>query len=96
MDSVIWENSKRSFPFNISLELIIGVSFGVPLFLVFYLLDFRNEYIFDVILKTLVLAVLGFFTANTLIPQFKKNLEDKGLFGKDLNKAGNREDKPAV
>lgn len=68
MDSVIWEKSKRGFPFNIPLEVIIGVSFGAPLVLSFYLLDFTNQYIFDVLLKTIALAVLGFVAANSLIP----------------------------
>jgi hypothetical protein len=96
MDAEIWNKSKRGFPFNIPLELIVGVSFGTPLFLAFYLLDFKNQFIFDVLLKTLVLAGLGFIAANSLIPQFKSDLERKGLFGKDLNKAGNRDDKPPV
>lgn len=96
MDAETWENSKRGFPFNIKLEYIVFVSFGVPLALSFCLLDFSNQHIFDVVLKTLILALIGFITAVKLIPQFKENMELKGLFGKDLNKSGKREDKPAV
>jgi hypothetical protein len=31
MDAVIWQNSKRGFPFNISLNVIVAIALGVPL-----------------------------------------------------------------
>ena len=96
MDAAMWAKSKRGFPFNLPLALIVGVTLGGPLLLSFCFLDFSNKHVFDVVLKTLALGALGFVAANSLIPQFKGDLERKGLFGRDLNKAGRQEDKPKV
>ena len=45
---------------------------------------------------TLAISVVAYFVTDRMIYQFKESLEKNGLFGKDLNKAGAKEDKPAV
>lgn len=45
---------------------------------------------------TTVISVFAFYTAENLIVRFKDTLAAKGLFGKDLNKAGDRETKEKV
>jgi hypothetical protein len=42
------------------------------------------------------MSVAAFFISDKMIEQFKGSLEKNGLFGKDLNKAGQRESKPPV
>lgn len=42
MDEKIWEASKRGFPFNIPLRVIVMICLGVPLILASALISFTN------------------------------------------------------
>jgi hypothetical protein len=44
----------------------------------------------------LALSTAAYFISDRMIDQFKESLEKNGLFGKDLNKAGQRDTKPPV
>lgn len=96
MDAEIWKKSKRGFPFNIPLNLILGTAIGAPVLASLYAFDFSNQYLWKVYIFTLVMSVIAFFVTDKAIEQFKESLEKNGLFGKDLNKAGLRENKPPV
>ena len=96
MDATIWQASKRGFPFNCPLWSIVATAFGGPLLLTLAAFDTNNPYLWTVYLKTLAISVVAFFLTDRLITQFKGALEKNGLSGRDLNKAGKREDKPAV
>lgn len=50
----------------------------------------------QVLLITLAISIVAFFLSQHLIDRFKDTLCSKGLFGKDLNKAGERETKEKV
>ena len=42
------------------------------------------------------ISIVGFYLCDKLIDLFKESLEKKGLFGRDLNKAGVQKDKKPV
>lgn len=96
MDEGIWNESKRGFPFNISLNTIIFIGLGLPVGLTFILIDFKNNSFWKLFLLTFAISIIAYYVADSLITQFKDSLSKNGLSGKDLNKAGKREDKPAV
>ena len=96
MDEKIWHKAQRGFPFNIPLWLIISVSLGTPLLMAVVLIEKENKQLWTTNLITIAVSVLSYFLTDRLILQFKKSLEDNGLFGIDLNKFGKREDKPKV
>lgn len=96
MDADIWKKSKRGFPFNIPLSFIVFVALGVPLGATLYAFDFSNTYLWKAYIFTLLMSVVAYFITDKAIEQFKESLEKNGLFGKDLNKAGERDKKPPV
>ena len=96
MNPQLWKKSQRGFPFNIPLNGIILACLLIPFALTMVLFDPANHYLWKVYLFTLALSVLGYIVAEKAIDQFKESLEKAGLFGKDLNKAGVKEDKPRV
>lgn len=71
-------------------------SLGIPLSLTLVAFDHENKYLWTLYLKTLLISIIAYVVTDKLIVQFKDSLEKNGLFGKDLNKAGAKEDKPAV
>ena len=96
MDEKVWSDSKRGFPFNIPLQLIVFSALLTPCGLAVALIDFKDTHLRDVFGITLILSLIGYYAASKAIDSFKDNLRDKNLFGIDLNKAGKREDKPKV
>lgn len=96
MDADVWINSKRGFPFNISLTIIATITLCVPLVVSFVTFQNQSWNLMKLNLNTIAISLFAFFVTDRLIDQFKGSLEKKGLFGKDLNKAGARESKPAV
>jgi hypothetical protein len=99
MDPEIWKQSQRkNFPFNISLSNVIFLSLAAPLTM--FVSPFGKDYIsFDttkILLITSLISVFAYHVSNHLITTFKDTLCAKGLFGKDLNKAGERETKEKV
>ena len=97
MDTDIWIASKRGFPFNINLLNIVVTSLFTPIAIAQFTFPFLNvPQLSKLMYITIVMSLLAFFVTNSLIGQFKDTLANKGLFGKDLNKAGNRDDKPKV
>lgn len=96
MDEEIWAKSKRGFPFNIPLKAIVTFALGLPILLSFMYFNFENKYYWKVYIFTLFISMVAYVVTDKAIEQFKESLEKNGLFGKDLNKAGQRETKPAV
>ena len=88
MDAAIWEASKRGFPFNIPFQWIVLFAIGVPIGMSIYLFDTNNTYLWKCYLLSLAMSIPAYFISEKAIGQFMSSLEDNGLFGKDLNKAG--------
>jgi hypothetical protein len=96
MDPIIWKNSQRGFPFNISLRTIVILSLVTPVVLALSLIKFTEYHIYKLYIPTILISVFAYFLTDKLIDQFKGDLERTVKRGKDLNKAGNKEDKPSV
>jgi len=96
MDLDIWEKSKRGFPFSIPLNLVVYLAFATPLVQITASLDLRNTYLAKVFFSTLAISVVAYLIADRFIEIFKESMVKANLFGKDLNKAGKKEEKPPV
>ena len=96
MDEDVWHKSKRGFPFNIPMQVVVAISLGLPLSMSLVYFDYANTYLWKVYLFTLLISTAAYFVTDKAIEQFKESLEKNGLFGKDLNKAGERDKKPPV
>ena len=99
MDPVIWRQCQRNyFPYNVNINLISGIPLILPLaFLIFNfgVLD-QNFVYLKTIISVIALSAIGYHLCDILIDMFKDSLEKKGLFGRDLNKAGIQKDKKPV
>ena len=98
MDSKIWQKSQRNyFPYNAPLELIAGVPLVLPIVVLIYNLSVDKDWEYlKTILQTLGVSLAGFHISDKLIDAFKDSLRNKGLFGRDLNKAGVQKNKKPV
>lgn len=96
MDAGIWKASQRGFPFNVSHKAIVAISLGIPSVASFLLIDLSNTHLWTTIALIVFISVVAFQLTEKVIMQFKESLENNGMFGKDLNKAGAKEDKPKV
>ena len=96
MDAAIWEASKRGFPFNIPHRAVVTIALGLPTLAAFTLIDFSKITLWTIIGLIVLVSIISFQITDKAILQFKGVLAEKGLFGKDLNKAGAKEDKPKV
>jgi len=88
MDTKVWRKTLRSsFMYSTPLEVIVGLPLFLPL--VYILVDrgLKDSYFFT-ILQTVAVSFFAFYASDKLIETFKETLEKKGLFGRDLNKAG--------
>lgn len=99
MDPEVWRKSQRNhFPYNVPLDLIVGVPLVLPIAALIVDLAFIDKdysYLMTVI-QTLGVSICAFYISDKLIESFKENLQKKGLFGRDLNKAGIQKDKKPV
>jgi len=99
MDAAIWEKSQRkSFPFNITLSKVILLALLTPISVFF--IPFGKGFVSwsstRILLITVAISILAYHVSCKLITGFKDILCSKGLFGKDLNKSGERETKEKV
>lgn len=67
MDAVIWKNSKRGFPFNISLNVIVAIALGVPLIASVFAFESSNTYLWKCYIFTLVISVIAYFITEKAI-----------------------------
>lgn len=98
MNPVVWEASKRSgWLFNANWNLVIGIPLIVPLaaFICDLILSNNMQHTKTAI-QTIVASIFGYIATDRLIDAFKDDLRNKGLFGRDLNKAGEQKDKEPV
>ena len=97
MDEKIWKASQRTvFPFNFSLNSVIFISVATPLVAFLTTLTEPNWRTNFNLAITILISYFAFRLAEKLIMMFKDTLCNKGMFGKDLNKAGDRETKEKV
>lgn len=99
MDAQVWKESQRTgFPFTLTLNQVISMAALTPV--VFYSVPTTTSKInwptLQILLITLAISVVAYLLSQNLIMRFKDTLCKKGLFGKDLNKAGERETKEKV
>jgi hypothetical protein len=97
MDPKVWRKAQRhGFPYNIPLDYIVGIPLFAPLaFLIFDLAIIDRKSLWTVI-QTIGVSVAAYLISDKLIDAFKESLEKKGLFGRDLNKAGVQAEKKPV
>lgn len=67
MDANIWVKSKRGFPFNIPLSVIVAVALGVPIALSLNVFDPENKYLWKVYLFTLAISAVAYFVTDKAI-----------------------------
>ena len=99
MDPQIWKASQRGGIFAISLNTIVFsllLTATVLYFVPFGKSPERPPSEMKLIGITLFISILAFYASQNLIAKFKDTLCKKNLFGKDLNKAGERETKEKV
>ena len=98
MDAKIWQASQRNyFPYNVPLEFIAGVPLVAPISVLIYNLYVDKDWAYlKTVLQTLGVSLIGFHISDQLIGAFKDSLRNKGLFGRDLNKAGVQKNKKPV
>ena len=98
MDSKIWRACQRNhFPYNCPLELIAGLPLVVPILVLIMNLSILKDWDYlKTILQTIGVSFAGFHISDKLIDSFKDGLKNKGLFGRDLNKAGVQRNKKPV
>ncbi len=72
------------------------IALGTPVAASFMFFDFTNQYLWKVYIFTLCISAVAYVVTDKAIEQFKESLEKNGLFGKDLNKAGQRDTNPPV
>ena len=73
--------------YNTPLEVIIGIPLFLPLAYVLVDRGLKDSYFFT-IFQTIAVSFFAFYVSDKLIISFSETLEEKGLFGRDLNKAG--------
>ncbi len=99
MDPKIWRNSQRKeFLYNIKLEWIVGIPIIFPLIFLIFDLAIRDKnysYLMTII-SIIAMSAVAFYVSDKMIDSFKDTLQKKGLFGRDLNKAGIQKDKKPV
>ena len=90
MDEKVWNASKRnSFPYNVDIWYsCLAPFFGGLTFLITYLSLKDTEGHLATIILTCIKSIVAYIVTDRLIGGFKDTLRDKGLFGRDLNKAG--------
>lgn len=98
MDPKIWRlTSREGLLFTTPLSLIIGLPLALPLiFLTLALAAGGKTYLLTTVLSTIMLSLLGYYISETLIVTFKDTLIKRGIQGRDLNKAGQKREKPPV
>jgi len=96
MDIKLWRKSNRGFPFNIPLDILILFLLGVPLVMSLFTLSIKDTHLWKVFLLTVGLSIIAFMVTDKFIGIFKQNMIKANLYGKDLNKAGEKDDKPPV
>ena len=99
MDPEVWRKSQRNhFPYNVPLDLIVGAPLVLPILVLLLDLAFIDkDYTYlKTVMQTLGVSMFAYYISDKLIDSFKENLQKKGLFGRDLNKAGIQKDKKPV
>ena len=99
MNPKIWQSSQKNyFPYNISLNAIVRIPLVLPIAFLLYEITFihGNQPLFKTVLQIILVSVFAYYLSDKMIYAFKDRLCRKGLFGRDLNKAGIQKDKQPV
>ena len=99
MNPETWRKAQRNhFPYNTELEYIVGIPLIAPLAFLVFDLAIVQRYLngLKTVIQTIAVSVAAFWITDKMIDAFKDSLEKKGLFGRDLNKAGIQKDKKPV
>jgi hypothetical protein len=99
MDHTIWRAAQlKSAIHSIPLKIIVGVPMVLPL--LFLLINRGMKGFYDphflTLIQTIMVSITAFFATDKAIESFGDSLKSKGLFGRDLNKAGEQKLKKPV
>lgn len=89
-------DSSRGGLFKVDQELITWLTALAPVVYIACTISTGDSQYLKTFGVSLALAVVLYASNHYLIPQFKDLLIKAGLSGKDLNKPGAKEDKPAM
>jgi UDP-N-acetylglucosamine--dolichyl-phosphate N-acetylglucosaminephosphotransferase len=92
----LWLDSYRRFPLNVSIQSITLCLLFIPLILGMLVLPFNDMELLKMIGISLIISVFSFYICLRLIPQLKSYLLKCNIFGKDLNKSGDKDKKPPI
>jgi hypothetical protein len=90
METKVWQASQRNyFPYNTKLEATVAIPLVLPIAYLLYHNVKNQEYKdLSTLVGTIFVSSVGYYLTDSLIDAFKDTLAKRGLFGKDLNKAG--------
>jgi hypothetical protein len=74
----------------VNIWILILIPLIIPqIFVIFDLtINQKNIFLLQTILLTIVSSLFAYYLSDKLILNFKDRLQEKGLFGRDLNKFG--------
>jgi len=67
MDAEVWAKSKRGFPFNVPLKVIVLISLGIPIGMSAVFFDLSNTYLWKVYLFTLAISAAAYVVTDKAI-----------------------------
>ena len=99
MDHKVWRAAQRmSGIYNLPLYVIVGGPMVLPL--IFLLINRGLNGLYDphflTLIQTIIVSISACFLTDKAIESFGDSLKNKGLLGRDLNKAGEQKLKKPV
>ncbi|CAI2368576.1 unnamed protein product [Moneuplotes crassus] len=94
-DKKKWLDSYRGFPLSISLQSIMASLIVFPFLLGFLIFPFKDIKLWKTIALCIVTSLISYYYCIKLIKDLKGYMIDAKMTGKDLNKTGTIESKPA-
>jgi len=95
-DEKEWLDSYRGFPFNISLKNMLSGLVVFPMLLGLMVLPLRDIRLWKIIGISLSISLISYYACLILIPKLRGYMVVSKITGKDLNKTGEKKDKPAI
>ena len=90
MDTKIWQDSQRNyFPYNLNINTFNWILLFTPILFLMHHLTVNTKFeMFKLMIVILFISSVGYYLSDRSIKAFGQTLCNKGLFGRDLNKAG--------
>lgn len=91
-----WIKSYRGFPLNLPLASIISGLVVCPMLLALLLLPLKDFRLWKIVGICLTTSLISYYISLKLIPELRGYMLEAKIFGKDLNKTGQRNSKPPI